>query len=545
MIDADILQSPWVDALGWALLHSLWQALVLALLYGALRHALSARSAALRVALGELTLLMCLLLPAVTVWRQLSTTASATPLATAGELPWLGAPIAAVVQAPSVMGNIVAAWAIGVALLALRAAWRWQRLRGVVQRAQPLESAWQQRFAALCVEAGVRVKVRWLESAEVAGPVLVGWMRPVILFPLGMTVGIPPRQIELLLAHELAHVRRADFLFNLFQLLVETLLFFNPAVHWISAQVRHERELACDDRVAQHSPDRTAYARALLAVAEHRHAHGSLALAATGGVLMQRIQRIVGDVDERDPRGGGLRSLLVVALLLMLLVAGLRSLQSRLTAIELPVRQWLENSLRAVGTEPLQLAPFAPPRIEPLRPAVLASEAVSAAETEAVPPAIGLPDVDRAVAIDAELQIAPVGLALERTVVPVAISPLLAERGDEATRVGPLRSTAPDYPVTARIAGIEGWVDIGFRIGADGTVHAMRVIEAQPAGVFDAAARDAMSRWQFPASAAGEQRVQRFDFTLTGGEDYVEGGKNCQRPATGSRVCRRSPPLGD
>jgi hypothetical protein len=73
MIDAAVLQSPWVEALGWALLHSLWQALVLALLYGALRHALSARSAALRVALGELTLLMCLLLPAITVWRQLAT----------------------------------------------------------------------------------------------------------------------------------------------------------------------------------------------------------------------------------------------------------------------------------------------------------------------------------------------------------------------------------------------------------------------------------------------------------------------------------------
>ena len=544
MIDAAILQSPWVDALGWALLHSLWQALLLALGYGALRQALSARSAALRVALGELTLLMCLLLPAMTVWRQLASAATPDALLGAAALPWLGAPMAAVVQTPSVMGGIVAAWAIGVALLALRAGWRWQSLRGVVQRAQPLEPAWQRRFAALCTEAGLRVTVRWLESAEVAGPVLVGWMRPVILFPLGMTVGIPPRQIELLLAHELAHVHRADFLFNLFQLLVETLLFFNPAVHWISAQVRHERELACDDRVARHAHDRTAYARALLAAAEHREAHGSFALAATGGVLLQRIQRIVGDVDERDPRGGGLRSLLVVAVLLMLLVAGLRSLHSRLTAIELPVREWLADSLRAVGTEPLQLAPFAPPRIEPLRPAALPSDAGLGEEADAVPAAITLPGMNRAVAVEAELHLAPVGMALERPVVPLPMGMPRQVRSDDA-RVGPLRSTAPDYPVAARIAGIEGWVDIGFRIGNDGAVQAIRVVEAQPAGVFDAAARDAMSRWQFPASAAGEQRVQRFDFTLTGGDDHVEGGKNCQRPATGSRVCRRTLPLGD
>jgi bla regulator protein blaR1 len=539
MIDPALLAAPWVDALGWALLHSLWQALVLALIYGVLRQALRAAPAALRVAVGELTLLSCLLLPALVVWRRLGSAPAADAGAAGGDLLAFGAPMAAVMPAPSLMANVVLAWALGVGLLALRAAWRWQRLRGVVRRAQPLEAAWQRRFGELCREAGVKVAVRWLESAEVAGPVLVGWLRPVILFPLGMTIGIPPRQIELLLAHELAHVRRADFLFNLFQLLVETLLFFNPAVHWISAQVRHERELACDDRVARHEADRTAYARALLAVAEHREAHGGFALAATGGVLLQRIQRIVGDVDERDPRGGGLRSLVVAALLLALLATGLRSLQATLPAIELPVRTWLAGSLRAVATEPLQLAPFAPPRIEPLRPLALGG-----AEAEAVPEAIALPALGREVRLDAALRIAPAGLPVERPVVALPPRPAATVAVDD-NRVAPLRSVAPEYPVAARIAGIEGWVDIGFRVGGDGGVGSLRVIDAQPAGVFDAAAREALSRWQFPTSAAGEQRVQRFEFSLTGGEDVVEGGKNCQRPATGSRVCRRTPPLGD
>jgi len=533
--------SPLIEALGWALLHSLWQCALLALLFASLQQVLRHSRAELRVVVGECILLLAVLLPVATTWslmQPLGGSGGGAMTPGSGSSMWVGAQ--EVASQGAVMAVVVAVWAIGVLLLAARAAWRWQSLRGVVSRATPTSPAWQRRFKALCRQGRIALSVRWLESAEVAGPVLVGWLRPVILFPLGMTVGLPPRHIELLLAHELAHVRRADFLFNLFQLVVETLLFFNPAIHWISARVRHERELACDERVTAQEADRADYARALLSVAEYRQAHGGLALAANGGFLLQRVRRIVGDIDDGDPRGGGLRTLLVAGLLLGLLALGLRSVEPVLPAIKIPVQRVLGETLRSIGVEPVQLSVAGRPRIEALRPL----EPESAVVLEGFRPAAALPSLADA----ARRAPAREALSLEAPLPDVEIGrPVLGPPGVAAAdpaRSGPLRSPAPAYPVSARIAGIEGWVELSYRIGSDGAVQAVRVTEALPAGVFDEAARDALSRWQFPASAGGEQRLQRFDFSLRGNVEVGEDTRQCRRPATGSRVCRRTPPIG-
>lgn len=522
--------APWLDAIGWALLHSLWQALLLALVFACLRAPLKRAPAALRVVLGESALLACLLLPALTAW---SITAAAGLPAAGAALPGWVLPAQRAVEAGRelpITALLAAAWALGVTLLALRAALRWRGLRRIIDQARPVEPNWQQRLQALCRLHGVRLKVRWLESVEVASPMLVGWLRPVILFPLGMTVGLPPRQIELLLVHELAHVRRADFLFNLLQLLVETLLFFNPAVRWLSAQVRHERELACDDRVTATDPhDRTAYARALLAAAEHRQAHGQLAVAAGGGVLLERVRRIVGE-EERDPRGSGLRAVIVAAMLAGLLVLGLRAVQPALEAIALaPIERLLGQGLRAVGVEPLRLeAPdLARLAVEPLRPLPIADER-----------ALPVPGIGRAAP-----SLTPIALRTEPVELALA-APVWVDAASASAGLMPSVYAAPDYPRAARLAGIEGWINLRYRIGADGRVHDAEVLDAEPQGVFEAAARSALRGWRFPPAAAGESRVQRFDFTL-GGDDGLSNDSFCNRPATGSRVCRRGTGLED
>ncbi|MCK7595501.1 M56 family metallopeptidase [Pseudomarimonas salicorniae] len=535
MTDLLLDASPWLDAIGWGLLHSLWQAFLLALLYASLRRPLQSAPAHVRVVLGEAALMACLLLPALTVWSMSFAVSGSSPSVMAETLPSWALPAQQAVAASRELPLTVVlagAWALGVALLSLRAALRWRRLGRVVDQASPVEAAWQARLLALCRQHGVRVAVRWLESAEVAAPMLVGWMRPVILFPIGMTVGLPPRQIELLLAHELAHVRRADFLFNLLQLLVETLLFFNPAVRWLSAQVRHERELACDERVAADPRDRTPYARALLAVAEFRHQHGDLALAATGGVLLERVRRIVGE-QEPDTRGSGLRAVIVAAMLAMLLVAGLRAVQPAVEAIALaPVERLLGEGLRAVGVEPLPLAVARPAiEVEPLRP-------VAANFVDADASALGLPGLQRSVPDPSlariELPGVAVGLAIER-----AFEAPLAAPPETAPQIAPIDYRAPDYPRPARLANVEGWVELSYRIDLDGRVREVKVIEAQPEGMFEAASRSALRSWRFPPAAGGEERTQRFDFSLSGdfSESTPYGG--CNRPSTGSRVCRR------
>src|SRR5580693_5112634 len=146
---------------------------------------------------------------------------------------------------------------------------------------------------------------RWLVSALVQAPVVVGWLKPVVLVPVGALAGLPPEQIEALLAHELAHIRRHDYLVNILQSIAEALLFYHPAVWWISNHIRNERELCCDDVAVAISGDAFIYARALVDLEQYRPAHLNPALAANGGSLRERIGRLLGQPTRfSSPRPG-------------------------------------------------------------------------------------------------------------------------------------------------------------------------------------------------------------------------------------------------
>ncbi len=131
-------------------------------------------------------------------------------------------------------------------------------------------------------------------------PLVIGWLRPVILLPASALSGLTPDQLEAILAHELAHVRRCDYLINAFQNVVETLMFYHPAVWWISSCIREEREQCCDDLVVSACGDRVTYARALLFLEEARGLP-RLAFAANGGSLIYRVRRLLGISSESCP----------------------------------------------------------------------------------------------------------------------------------------------------------------------------------------------------------------------------------------------------
>ncbi len=133
------------------------------------------------------------------------------------------------------------------------------------------------------------------------GPMVAGYLRPVILLPVSLIVSIPVSQLETILVHELAHVRRHDFIVNLLQVLIETLFFYHPAIWWLSRRIRIEREHCCDDLVVSLFGSGIEYGRALLAVEELRGRRAALALGATDGTLLARVRRIVGGTNH----GGG------------------------------------------------------------------------------------------------------------------------------------------------------------------------------------------------------------------------------------------------
>ena len=146
------------------------------------------------------------------------------------------------------------------------------RDRGVCRAPDP----WPQRLQHLAARLRVSQPVALLETCLADVPVVVGYLRPVILVPVGMLAGMP----------ELAHILRRDYLANLLQTVVEGFLFYHPAIWWISIVVRAERENCCDDLVVEASGDAREYAAALAALEQTRWAADRAALAATGGSLV-------------------------------------------------------------------------------------------------------------------------------------------------------------------------------------------------------------------------------------------------------------------
>ncbi|SEL27507.1 Signal transducer regulating beta-lactamase production, contains metallopeptidase domain [Stigmatella aurantiaca] len=303
-----------LEALGWALLHLVWQgALVAAVLALGLRLLGPRASARYGLACGALGLM--LLLPAATGWQHLrsrqapaavSTLRAAAgqsslgPAAQAGAAPASPLATSLLARATAFTGGLlpwgVLAWGLGVAVSSLRLLAGWVRLRRRVREAFPAPEAWQHRLEALARRLGVKREVRLLQSPTLEVPSALGWLRPVVLLPVSTLTGLPARQLEMILAHELAHIRRHDFAVNLLQTVVETLLFYHPAVWWMSHVIRVEREHCCDDAAAGLTGNALSYARALTALETLRVMPSPApapALSALGGSLPERVRRLV------------------------------------------------------------------------------------------------------------------------------------------------------------------------------------------------------------------------------------------------------------
>ncbi len=200
-------------------------------------------------------------------------------------------------------------WFFGVAFLSLRLLYIWLHTQHLKHKhIQPVHKDWEDRLKHLLHRLKIHQKVRLLESTIAQSPMVIGWFKPVILIPTSTFLGLTQQQIETILIHELAHIRRYDYLINLLQTLVETVLFYHPAVWWVSRQMRIEREHCCDDLTLATCGNAITYARALTQLETHRQ---HTAIAASGGNLRQRIQRILSAQPKqthqmRTPFGTGL-----------------------------------------------------------------------------------------------------------------------------------------------------------------------------------------------------------------------------------------------
>ena len=295
-----VVRTPLSEALGGALFHSLWQGAIAAgflSLFRSARTRYVAGCVALVAILGGFVFTFWTLLPEggiaagareFSISGRASTGASATAAGT-------------ILRVGDVLAWLTPLWFAGVVLFQLRTLMGWMaarrlRLRGVC--AAPEQ--WSSTLEELAARMRVSRPVQLLESSLAEVPVLVGYLRPVILVPAGLLSSMPPQHVELILLHELAHIRRHDYLVNLLQTVTEGLFFYHPAVWWISGVVRAEREHCCDDLAvaASSSGEAYEYAVALTALEQSRwgtndQLERAAGVAATGGKLMARIHRLL------------------------------------------------------------------------------------------------------------------------------------------------------------------------------------------------------------------------------------------------------------
>src|SRR6266704_1720007 len=291
--------------LGWTLLHFVWQGAALAAVF-AVAIALC-RSASARYAVAAGTLVLMMASPVVTFsWIQRQTNPAVRPGARGFSLlPEMqvqnvaaaqsGAPAAGSgTEQSKAMLWLVEGWFLGVVILSLRTAgglFVIEKMRR--KELKPLRRELYLRCIALQLKMGIERVVRYCECQRLDAPAVLGWFRPVVLLPVRALSGLTKEQIEAVIAHELAHIRRLDCLVNLFQIAAETLLFYHPAVWWVSQQIRTERENCCDDEAILICGDAVNYARALTMMEEWRTAP-SLMMAANRSPLAGRVVRLLG-----------------------------------------------------------------------------------------------------------------------------------------------------------------------------------------------------------------------------------------------------------
>lgn len=307
-------------ALGYTLLHSLWQGVLILIMFLAIGHFL--KTAHSKYALGMTALFLQLFVSAFTfssVFQPVSEITSTTALSSfnttffsetlsAEPETTLAGVQQFVMQHHS---KLTWLWLVGVGILLLRMGVGFLYTKQLkTAKTNEVAPEVKQKMRLIQQRLGITETIGLLESLKINVPLTIGWLKPVILFPAGMLTHLPMDQIEAILAHELAHIKRKDYLFNILQNVVETIFFFHPAVWILSARIRTERENCCDDVAIEVCQNKIVLANALAEVASYQsQPMFSMAFGGQKTSLLCRIKRIVGITEKQTLSTGNWLSL--------------------------------------------------------------------------------------------------------------------------------------------------------------------------------------------------------------------------------------------
>jgi bla regulator protein BlaR1 len=304
----NLLPENWLHALGATLFHSLWLGVILALLAGLVMFTTRKASAAMRY--NFLTICLALFVVAIffTFYKELQKPVDATVVI---NLP-SGAPDQPVVASVqhdmySGLNKILSLWnayayqivLIWFLIICGKSIQLMVGLNGVYHlrkhKTYAAGKQWDEKLAMLAEKLGLSQSVKMMQSGIAQAPMVVGHFKPLILIPLGLLNGLSNAEVEAILSHELAHIKRKDYLVNLLQSFIEIVFFFNPAVLWVSQLIKTEREHCCDDLAITCVSDRKNYVQALIVCQEFKQRAPAYAMAITGkkGSLLHRASRML------------------------------------------------------------------------------------------------------------------------------------------------------------------------------------------------------------------------------------------------------------
>jgi beta-lactamase regulating signal transducer with metallopeptidase domain/beta-lactamase class D len=353
-----------VHQIGWSLIHSLWQDALLGLALAAALKLLSRAKPQSRYFIACLALAAMLILPVITTY--VLHTRQASPLGiVVDDDPAAGASVESSLRNIRTDGNeriavttkndwinlaiaetrntservekflpwLILLWLVGVFIYAVKLGgglfWTAKLRKMTVKISNPKLDDLVNKLTS---QLSIKRKIKIYESSLINVPMTVGWIYPFILIPPSSLLGLTPFQLQTIISHELIHIKRYDFLINFLQRVVETLLFYHPAVIWTSRRIREEREYVCDDLTLAFCRDSVGYARALTKIARFQNKAEQLTLAATGGELKDRIYRLVSN--SQNP-GFSKKSILpnvwavvVISLFLVVILGALKVLSN-------------------------------------------------------------------------------------------------------------------------------------------------------------------------------------------------------------------------
>jgi TonB family protein len=560
-----------IEQIGLSLLHFLWQGAVIGLLYAITLPATRGASARIRYVIAVATLAALAAAPLLT-FALLRFSAGPEGAASTGAVElirWTVSAGSGEAGGLTLMQWIVAAWAAGVLVLSARLLIGWHFLRRL-RRSADYRAAGDllPTLRALTQRLGIDRPVALAVSKGIRSPVVIGWLKPLVLLPPAIVAGLPARQLEMVLAHELAHVRRLDHLVNLCQTIVETALFYHPVVRWVSHRIRVERENACDDLAVAVTDDRLAYVEMLASLERLRFQGPRLALGLHDGQMLSRIRRLVEGSGPARQLG-----LTGPALLAGLILAALGSLSlidedavtdagpAESAVAEIPASTPPRTEAVSPRPEPAPEPAGEPAAGGPVQAAAASRPLEEAAETVATssagggraapeendfePPSAPRMETDRLPPV-AELVGRPDGRelamldrpALTAPELPDPIRPAIEPREETITGGGLIRRVQPLYPEEAREQGVDGRVEVEFLVTPAGRVHDIRILDEAPRGLaFAEAAREAIGQWRFEPFRRGEEPIER-RVRLEMSFDLGQGDRRECRDVLGSRIPR-------